>query len=415
MAKNNKDFFKSKNSWSEIKDRLLGCYLPLYFQKILITGRKICYIDCFAGQGVFDDGKPGSPIIALTTRDTSISRTKNSNGTIDLNFIELNHSAELQKNITLIGTKYSTPNIHPGKYEELIESLLKNKQGVNVFLYIDPYGIRALDYSVFKRLSVCGFSSLELLINFNSFGFFRDGCRAMGVTYNNDEAFRNLDELVEYEPTEISSNFQSVELLSQIAGGDYWKSIVEKYRNKEIDGYAAEKQFSQEYKSKLKELFRFVLDMPIRLKRGQRPKYRMIHVCNHKDGCYHMAENMLKRKDELFTNIQQMRQPSLFDYDDTVAATVENNLISKNEVGNLLLSYIDKIRREAGYKELVAGFFSEHGLICEINMLRSILEYFENSGTIQVIRTPSYSQTGKPSAFWSESKKKQITIRRKPS
>ena len=31
MPKNNKDFFKIKNRWSEIKDKLLGGYLVEYF------------------------------------------------------------------------------------------------------------------------------------------------------------------------------------------------------------------------------------------------------------------------------------------------------------------------------------------------------------------------------------------------
>jgi hypothetical protein len=30
MSKDNSDFFKIKNEWSIIKDRLLGCYLPPY-------------------------------------------------------------------------------------------------------------------------------------------------------------------------------------------------------------------------------------------------------------------------------------------------------------------------------------------------------------------------------------------------
>ncbi len=31
MSKNNSNFFKVKNDWSLIKDKLLGCYLMPYF------------------------------------------------------------------------------------------------------------------------------------------------------------------------------------------------------------------------------------------------------------------------------------------------------------------------------------------------------------------------------------------------
>lgn len=44
MAKNQRDFFKKKNEWSEIKDTLLRCYLPQYFQKLLVSGKPIFYI-----------------------------------------------------------------------------------------------------------------------------------------------------------------------------------------------------------------------------------------------------------------------------------------------------------------------------------------------------------------------------------
>lgn len=40
MSKDNNNFFAVKNDWSLIKDKLLGCYLVPYFQKVLATGKK---------------------------------------------------------------------------------------------------------------------------------------------------------------------------------------------------------------------------------------------------------------------------------------------------------------------------------------------------------------------------------------
>ena len=99
--------------------------------------------------------------------------------------------------------------------------------------------------------------------------------------------------------------------------------IVRDFQAGRIDGYQAERRLSAEYKQHLKQKYKYVLDMPIRLKPGQRPKYRMIHVCDHEDGCFLMAENMQRRKDELFVNIQQNGQLSLFNMMSTVTSTVE--------------------------------------------------------------------------------------------
>lgn len=65
MLKDTKNFFVKKKEWSEIKDELLACYLTPYLSKILNTRKPVNYIDCFAGKGKFDDGKLGSPLIAL--------------------------------------------------------------------------------------------------------------------------------------------------------------------------------------------------------------------------------------------------------------------------------------------------------------------------------------------------------------
>ncbi|HML55979.1 MAG TPA: three-Cys-motif partner protein TcmP [Solidesulfovibrio magneticus] len=415
MAKDNKNFFKSKNSWSEIKDRLLGWYLRPYFQKVLMSRRPIYYVDCFAGQGKFGDGKPGSPIIALQARDACLSKTTLGNTTakIDVCFIELNHAQQLSENIAEFNNNYGYPSVISGKYEETIGELLSGKRGTNVFLYIDPYGIRALDYELFEKFNSYGFHSLEMLINFNSFGFFRDACRAMGVAYNNDEALRDLDDLVEYAPTEINASPQSTELLSKIAGGDYWKEIVTRYNHGEIDGYKAERIFSTEYKARLRQWFNYVLDMPIRLKSGHRPKYRMVHVCNHEDGCFLMAQNMHQRKDELFTNIQQNRQPSLLNLIGNITSTIENDFMTTDEIKKLLVTYLKKLNGEIGLRKLLAGFLNEHGLLCEFNMLHEILEDLNKQGRIEITRTPAITLTGKPSSFWEEKKDRRITIRRK--
>ena len=111
MAKDQSGFFKQKKEWSVIKDRLLGGYLPQYFQKVLFTHRPIYYVDCFAGKGKFDDGQVGSPMIAMDSICTSIARSKldpqELNGAIHPYFIELNHAKDLEENLKATNMRYS--------------------------------------------------------------------------------------------------------------------------------------------------------------------------------------------------------------------------------------------------------------------------------------------------------------------
>ena len=96
MPKDNKLFFKQKKLWSEVKDELLGCYLVPYLNKVITMNMPILYVDCFAGKGKFDDGKDGSPLIAVQCLSQCLStyhptqyasRVPN----VMLKFIELNH------------------------------------------------------------------------------------------------------------------------------------------------------------------------------------------------------------------------------------------------------------------------------------------------------------------------------------
>ena len=95
---------------------------------------------------------------------------------------------------------YWKPAIFSGKYEEKIIEIL------NVFLYIDPYGIQTLDSELFDIFSTFEFASFEMLINFNSFGFFREACRALKVDYTKDRALTDLEDLVEYSPIQVEAD-----------------------------------------------------------------------------------------------------------------------------------------------------------------------------------------------------------------
>lgn len=416
MSKDNSGFFKEKSDWSRIKDKLLGCYLTPYFQKVLATGKTICYVDCFSGKGQFEDGNPGSPIIALQIRDKCLQQTKmriDKSSAIETTFIDLNYADDLQVNLAPYNNIYGSPNIVSGKYEEKILDILKSKRGQNVFLYIDPYGIRALDTTLFDEFQTYGFNTFEMLINFNSFGFFRDACRVMSVDYKNDAALQNLEDLVEYDPTSVATSDKPADMLTSIAGGEYWKAIVQDYKSGKIDGYQAEQRLSTEYKKRLKTRYNYVLDMPIRLKAGSRPKYRMIHVCDHEDGCFLMAQNIQNRKEELYTNIQTGGQLSIFDVMTELTQSVEGEWVSRAEIKKKIRNAINNIKQELGITRFIATFVNNNGLICNFDLIYAILKEFEQEGVISIVRNPAMSEkTKRPLTYMTEDKDKTVTIRR---
>lgn len=371
-------------------------------------GNPILYVDCFAGKGKFEDGKPGSPITALQSLDSSLSVCRGRIPTVNMKFIELNHYQDLEGNIPICHR--GRCEVIGGKFEDNIKPLLQtavsaNRQ-LNVFLYVDPYGVKVLNATLFDSLAVA-FSTAELLINLNSFGFIREACRVKKVAFREreDEIFSDLEE---YD----SSVLDSFQELNDIAGGDYWQTIIDAYSTGKIDCYEAEKEFSLKYKERLRHNYTYVLDMPIRLKAGQHPKYRMVHATNHPDGCVLMADNIAKRTDRLVIEMQSGGQLSL------MPQTAENEMVSEDMLMDRVKVVLDSTPCFTRLNKFLANFYNEYGVLCDLSRLSSgrsgsVLKTLEKSGYIDVQRTPAVTENGKSSTFWQESKGKTLSLRKR--
>lgn len=398
MAKKNDDFFKVKKPWSEVKDELLGCYLKPYIQKILHTKRPIIYVDCFAGKGKFEDGNPGSPLIALNTMQNCLGHTKVNGWSIRPIFIDLYYADDLRTNLA----DYGEVGIISGRYEDEIKKLLSDKSGCNVFLYIDPYGIKALDSGLFEALSTkYRFNSIELLINLNSFGFIREGCRVMGVSFEDTSIF---DDLVEYESTRLEVNEKSVSILNDIAGGSYWQDIIRAKNRNEISVYEAEAQFAEQYCDQLHLNYKYVLNMPLKIKRGQLPKYRMIHATNYVDGCLLMVDNICCRW-QLMKEIQDGGQMRLWE------ENYNNELINEADIRKKAIEQVSRYSSFCRLNAVLADFFMKYGPICKVSVVKSVFKDLENQGMLEVKRTPTYTDQGKLSSFFADEKKQKTEIR----
>ena len=403
MSKKNDDFFVEKKPWSKVKDELLGCYFKPYVSKILLTYKPLLYVDCFAGKGKFDDGNPGSPLIALDIlKQCESSTSLKSKPIINSAFIDLNYASDLEKNLK----DYDGVKIVSGKYEEEIDGLLQGKQGYNVFLYIDPYGIKALNCAKFDEFANGKFNSIELLINMNTFGFIREACRVLGAEFIVDDSF--FDDLVEYDPTVLdkssSSAQESIEALNDIAGGDYWVEIVQQYRDHKITGYQAEEYFAEQYRQRLSLSFKYVLNMPIRIREGQHSKYRMFHATNHQDGCVYMVDNMCNRW-QLLQELQTNGQLSLFDVD------VNNQSINENDIEEKVIEHFSQCNCWTRLNVSLAVFFVKYGVICSTKDVIKVLKKFEESGRMIVLRNPRVTMKGHPTSFMSESSKQTVSVK----
>ncbi len=397
MSQRNDDFFKQKKEWSKTKDQLLGYYLTPYATKIFHTKRPVCYIDCFAGQGKFEDGNPGSPIIAFDIIKERLNLSKAENVKIEMYFIELNHANVLEENLTEYNDNNINYNVISGKFEDSIEDILSQKEGYNIFLYIDPYGIKAIEPNLFKKIATSNnFYSCEMLINVNTYGILRECCRILDVHFEYDKELEKF--IVEYEPSDIAS----IEEMNRIAGGDYWMDIIKNYKKGKISFCDAEKLFSSKFCETLSSNgFKYVLNMPIYASNTNRnPKYRLIFGTNYNEGCILMADNMLMRSDEQRLNNNE-GQLVLFDYD------CNDNILNNDELKNNLLTVLstDFVR----LNDVIAKYYVKYGIQCKSKQLVQCIKDLNN--LIEIKRDPEYTTKGKLSRFYSDDSKNKFWLR----
>lgn len=397
MKKDTANFFVSKKEWSEVKDALLECYLKPYITKIIHTHKTVNYIDCFAGKGKFEDGKLGSPILALNIIANCMRENKGfSFPKINKYFIERDYSTELKENLK----NYRNTTVLNGTYQDNIKSILKQKDGENVFLYIDPFGIKCLDFTLFDLYSKSNFSSIEMLINFNSFGFIREACR---IKKMESVYIPEIDTIIKIFGG-LEQDVESEQELNNIADGDYWIKIIEDFYSKKITCYEAEKLFSEAYCDKLKERFKYVVNMPIRLKAGQQPKYRMIHVTNNEDGCLLMVQNICNRWKNLSSIQLKNSAPSLFE------ENIENEIIDEGSTKKVILEQLNQYGNPVHMSCFLSELFTSKGVFTTWEILQKTLRNLEKDNEICIRRTPSITPKGKKSTFINESRKDNHSV-----
>lgn len=373
-----KNFFKEKKSWSIVKDRVLDYYLKPYTSKVLRTGKPIIICDCFAGKGKFDDGENGSPLLIAEQIKSHLLIKPLIGNKIQGVFIEKKYHDELKTNLS----GYANVTVYPGSYEDNLEEILAFDNNNNLFLYIDPYGIKSLDLSSFAQIKNKGFNSVEMLMNFNSAGFLREGCRLL--TY--EDSFTDED-LTDYE---IDDDINTKEKMNAIAGGDYWQKILKTYYNGQINIYAAEEQFFAEYSKRVNQLFKYTVNIPIKLKSTNLPKYRLIFGSNHEDGLILMADNMNKKWNEI-VEIQRRGQQVLFDYE-FPDMTRQQGFDLENDILRLVSAKSEGIL----LKNLIVVLIQKYGVSFPVKHYNDKIVEMERKGMVRIERCPSVTKTGKP-------------------
>lgn len=291
-----KGFFEQKREWSRVKDRILSTYFPPYLQKLAILNRPLVLIDAFAGPGTFGSRKLfGSPMIIAEVAE---QRAK---GKYTAYFINQNYKEHvtLEKNLDDLGWVASTRPLL-GDNRKLLPEIANNLNNETVFLYLDPYGLKDLDFNSIKPFLDRSYSySTEILLNLCAPGLHR---LAAHKTVQGENHLKD----------QIEKNHQ---ILTRALGGDYWKDILLTNSGKSAE--EREQVIVQEFMSRLSHngYLKYTGACPIKeVPQGTR-KYYMIFASRHKDAMLLFNDDMCKAYNEHMHSKQIVETP-LFEHFD---------------------------------------------------------------------------------------------------
>lgn len=391
-----KDFFKEKKGWSLVKDRILDYYLAPYLAKIVRTGKPLIIFDCFAGKGKFDTGENGSPLIIAEHIKTAIQKNTFLSDKIKGVFIEKKYFDDLKTNLA----GHINAEVLQGAFEDNLGNILSVDARTCVFFYIDPYGIKSLSLGNFKQIKDKNFSSMEMLMNFNSAGFLREGCRLL----KSDDPLKDKDiEIGDYEMDDAANN---IEKMDAVAGGAYWRDILNDFYDKKIDFYQAEDKFISEYSSKLKDVFLYTVNIPIKLKSSNLPKYRLIFGSNHEDGIILMADNMNKKWKEIVDQ-QRNGQLALLDLEFPDLGLLKGFDLKKD-----IMYFVSANSSGIPLKNLIVELIQKYGITFSEPDYKKTIKQMEKDSDLVINRDPSLTRkTGKPATSMDYSEYK-IVVRK---
>ncbi len=142
---------------TQAKHEILRRYLEAWFPILSTHHKKVAYIDGFCGPGRYENGEPGSPIIAI---DVAKNHRKHLTGELVFLFFDerLDRIEQLNRELA----SYDIPpnfNVHAacGLFHEQLESRLESLEDrggspAPTFAFVDPFGFKGIPLSVISRL-----------------------------------------------------------------------------------------------------------------------------------------------------------------------------------------------------------------------------------------------------------------------
>lgn len=270
-----KAFFVAPQPAAVLKHGILRRYVTVFASKTGAgaSGKKVVYLDGYAGPGRYDNGEPGSPALAVDAA-RQLADYRN----LHCVFVEgdkKHHKALADMLAAEAGPDLTTEH-HHGKVEDHLPAILAAHPQEPMFAFLDPFGLGlsfdTLTTSLLGRhrpgISLALQPKTEVLLNFTV-----PGLERVGGFLDSTKAIKNRD--------------ATLQRMDQVMGGDWWREI---YRSS--SGSDRLDRIVSEYRDRLSAAAGgwggWIV--PVFDKVGGHPEYLLLHFTRHHDGRWEFHE-----------------------------------------------------------------------------------------------------------------------------
>ncbi|MFG1696694.1 three-Cys-motif partner protein TcmP [Nonomuraea sp. NPDC049309] len=256
-------FFDDKKAAAILKHAILKQYVPPFASKVgkFSQGNRVAFIDGYAGEGRYQDGREGSPALLIRTARSSSPGRK-----IECMFVEKDRNC-LEKLKALVETEAQdvVAEVYEGDVKDHLDVLLRRNAGIPLFVFLDPFGLMVpfVDaVKVLQRPGGVGAPATEVLINFNATGLRRIAGHLTSNTPS-PATLRRMDE---------------------VCGGEWWR---EAWMENADDKEASEAAVIDGYAERLSKAARFrygYWTVDVRNKAHHKPAYYLVFLTRHEEG-----------------------------------------------------------------------------------------------------------------------------------
>ena len=263
-------FFDRRQAAAVLKHGVLQRYLPVFIGKTgsRSLGKRVVYIDGYAGPGMYRDGTPGSPELALRTA-IQLAEMREA----WCFFVERDRSSyeTLRSHLERIGHDRWTA--YRGRVEDHLDEMLSKAAGLPLFAFLDPFGmvlpLDMLTGRMLVRASGRGGrrTPTEVLLTFSMWAVKRQA----GLL---DKTFPN--------PTRAKARVTTLAKLDNFLGGEWWRPVWRSGAEDRIelilDGYVDRlRRVGAGWTS---------WTVPVADRWGGQPEYCLIFLTQHDDGVW---------------------------------------------------------------------------------------------------------------------------------